>query len=278
MAAGELAGRMKGAADRVGRGGNRVQHSPAYRWLAIGGLLSFGVVHLLTAWLAAEVALGAHGEACQQGALRTLTRDALGVVLLWLVAIGLFALTVWQATQSAVGYDYLSGARRTRKRLASAGRCVVYVVLGVSAVRLAVGVGSRSSDSAPRTLTSRLMGVPFGRVLVVLVAVGILAVGVQQVVRGVRRRFTDDLDRSVAKPVLVLGTVGYATKGVALAIVAGLFVWAAASYDPKKAGGLDAALKTIRDRPFGAALLGVTALGIACFGVYCFFWARHSRR
>ena len=52
-----------------------------------------------------------------------------------------------------------------------------------------------------------------------------------------------------------LGTAGYCAKGVALAIIGGLFGYAAITYDPKKAGGLDAALSTVRDQPFGTVLL-----------------------
>jgi hypothetical protein len=56
-----------------------------------------------------------------------------------------------------------------------------------------------------------------------------------------------------------------------------LFIWAAITYDPRKAGGMDAALTTVRDQLFGSVLLAVMAVGIACFGVYCFFWARMAR-
>ena len=43
------------------------------------------------------------------------------------------------------------------------------------------------------------MSVPFGRVLVVAVGIAILAVGISQIVKGVRRKFvTDDLDGGVA--------------------------------------------------------------------------------
>ena len=71
--------------------------------------------------------------------------------------------------------------------------------------------------------------------------------------------------------------MGYCVKGIALSIIGGLFIWAAVSYDPKKAGGMDDALSTVREQPFGAVLLAIMAVGIACFGVYCFFWARMAR-
>ena len=98
-----------------------------------------------------------------------------------------------------------------------------------------------------------------------------------QVVRGVKQKFTEDLESGVSPLVRRLGTVGYAAKGVSLAVVGLLFGYAALTYDPKKAGGMDAALTTIREQPFGTVLLVVIAAGIACFGVFCFFWARRPR-
>ena len=104
-----------------------------------------------------------------------------------------------------------------------------------------------------------------------------IAVGVSQIVKGVKQNFTEDLRAGVGAGVRRLGVIGYCAKGVALAIIGVLFGWAAISYDPEKAGGMDAALSTIRDQPFGTVLLVVMALGIASFGVYCFVWARQAR-
>ena len=56
--------------------------------------------------------------------------------------------------------------------------------------------------------------------------------------------------------------------------MAALFVSAAVTFDPKKAGGLDVALHTLLAQSYGAWLLTVVALGIGCFGLYCFAWAR----
>ena len=69
---------------------------------------------------------------------------------------------------------------------------------------------------------------------------------------------------------------GISAKGIALAIVGVLFGWAAFTYDPEKAGGMDAALATIKNQPAGTVLLVAMAVGIACFGVYCFAWARFA--
>jgi len=59
----------------------------------------------------------------------------------------------------------------------------------------------------------------------------------------------------------VKGVDREAAKGVALAIVGVLFIVAAVTFDPQKAGGLDTALQTPRQRTFGPVLLALTALG-----------------
>ncbi len=139
-----------------------------------------------------------------------------------------------------------------------------------------MGSGS-SSGQSEETLSARLMSVPFGRILLAIVGLVVISVGISQIVKGVKRKFTDDLDGGVGEATLKLGIAGYCAKGVSLTIVGLLFGWAALSYDPKKAGGMDAALSTLRAQPFGTVLLTVMALGIAAFGLYCFAWARNAK-
>ena len=121
------------------------------------------------------------------------------------------------------------------------------------------------------------MSLPFGQVLVDAVGAVVIGVGIGQIVKGAKQSFTEDLDRCAPPAVRRLGTVGYCVKGVALGIIGALFIWAAVTYDPKKAGGMDDALSTVRDQPFGVVLLAIMATGIACFGIYCLFWAKMAR-
>ena len=83
----------------------------------------------------------------------------------------------------------------------------------------------------------------------------VIGVGISQIVKGIRQKFVEDLDRNVSQGVRRLGTVGYICKGTALVIVGALFGWAAFTYDPEKAGGMDAALATIKEQPAGTVLL-----------------------
>jgi hypothetical protein len=267
------------AADGARDASQQLRSTRGYHALVAVGLVCYGVVHLLIAWIALRVARGGGGDASQQGALRTLAGTGAGPVLLGVVAVGMLALVLWQAAEAAFGYGRVAQEhderRRLRKRLSSAGRAVVYLLIGVSAARLVLGGGS--SGGQEDTLTGRLLQAPFGRVLVVLVAAAILAVGISQVVRGVRQKFTEDLEGDRTRAVRVLGTAGYVAKGLALGVVAGLFGWAALSGDADRAGGLDAALHTVASQPQGSVLLTVLAVGFAAFGVFCLVWARNAR-
>ncbi|HET9873811.1 MAG TPA: DUF1206 domain-containing protein [Propionibacteriaceae bacterium] len=256
---------------------NTVTQNQGYRTLVTTGLISYGVVHAVIAWIALQVAWGGRGDASSQGALRELGSQPLGSVLLWVVAAGMFTLVVWQALEAAFGYEWMDGGKRLRRRLASVGRAIVYLAIGISAARVALGSGGRSGDAAEQTLTARLMSAPFGRILVAIVGLAVIAVGVSQIVRGVRKRFKEELTGAASDATVKLGTAGFTAKGVALIIIGLLFGWAAATYDPDKAGGIDAALKTIRDQPFGSVLLTVMALGILAFGLFCFSWSRRAR-
>lgn len=250
------------------------------RWLIRFGLVAYGVVHLLVAWIAVQVAWGGSSsgdQASQQGALQQMGQAPLGRVLLWATAVGLGAMALWQLIAAIAGYRDYEASTRWRRRVGSAGKAVLYGWLCWSAGRQAVGSGISSGGQAERSLTARILGSPVGRVGVIVVGLVIVGIGVWQIVRGIARKFTEDLAGTPSPVLLRLGQIGFAAKGIALVVIGGLFCWAALSYDPDKAGGLDDALRTVASVPAGSLLLTLLAAGIACFGLYCFVWAGHAR-
>jgi hypothetical protein len=266
------------------RAGQEARHSTTMRAAARVGLVAYGVVHVLIAWLALQIAWSGGGDASSGGALRTIAGQPFGGALLWIAAAGLVALAAWQVLTAVWGFrSEEDDTSRTLKRLTAVGRAVVYAVLAASAARTASGSGSSSgSDSKEEGLTAQLLSAPAGRVLVGAIGIAILALALSQVRRGVTDSFTHDLEGpatsgSSGSTVLWLGRVGYVGKGTAIGVVGLLFGWAAVSYDPDKAGGLDDALQTVRDQPYGPWLLSFVALGLAAFGLFCLAWARWVR-
>lgn len=245
------------------------------------GLVAYGAVHLLIGWLALQLAFGDRsGSASSSGALRELSQQPFGQVLVWLVAAGLALLTLWQVVEAWAGHRTLQGGRRLRKRGASAGKALVYGYLGFSAARVAAGSGASSGTDS---MTGRLMDLPGGQLLVGAVAVVVIVIGGYLVWNGLTEGFREDLSGKATRggsgtAIVWLGKVGYVAKGIALGIVGALFGYAAATHDANRSGGLDQALQQVVQQPFGPVLLAAIAAGIGCFGVFCFAHARHLSR
>jgi hypothetical protein len=259
--------------------GERVENSKAFGVLVMVGLIAYGVVHLLVAWIALQLAwTGSNKQASQKGAFQEMASTTFGGVLLWITAVGLFALALWQIFEAIWGHrDVEEGRKRIIKRLGSAGKAVVYIVLGVSAVSTAAG-SSSSGSNKQKTMTAKILALPFGRVLVIAIGIGVMVVGGRLVYRGIKKKFVKDLAGGASQGVVKLGQIGYIAKGSAFAIAGVLFVIAAITFDPNKGGGLDSALRTLRDQAYGPILLTIMALGIACFGLYCFAWSRRVKK
>lgn len=256
----------------------RAKNSRAVGVLARGGYVASGVLHLLIGWLAVQLALGeSAGNADDSGAFQMLAQMPGGELILWAVAVGFAALALWQLATAFVGVP--SAENQAAARAKSAAKAVLYGVLAASSIQAAQG--SSGSSNSEESMTATVMSLPGGPWLVGIGGLAIVGVGVYHVVKGARKKFLQDLTgtggRSVGPVVVRLGQAGYIAKGIALGVVGGLVVAAAVTADPEQAGGLDEALQTLRDQPFGTALLLVVGLGIAAYGAYSFARARFAR-
>ncbi|MGY1804969.1 DUF1206 domain-containing protein [Blastococcus sp. SYSU D00922] len=276
------------AAGSALRGVRQAGNGDALEHLARVGLLAYGVVHLLVAWLALQLAWGGGGQSADQsGAMATVAESPVGKPLLWVVAVGLIALAAWQAAEilrwrsgwSASGKARTKALRRSGRALVKA---VVYAALAVLAIKFATGSGTSSSQSQQQT-TAGVFGWPAGQWLVGAAGLVLIGVGAWHVRKGFNKHFLKEIDTSEASPgalrlVTRLGQVGFPGKGIALAAVGVLLIWAAVTFDPAKARGLDGALRAILDLPFGQVLLTIVAVGVAAFGAFCFARARYPER
>lgn len=260
----------------------RAKNSKTMQLLGRAGMVCYGIVHVLVAYLAVRIAFGdSSQQADQRGAIQEVGSTGIGVFLLWVLAVGLFAFGAWQLLLAANGYHWIGKeGKRTRKRIGAVGRAVIGIALGGTAVAYATGSSAGGSgNQQQQTMTAKLLALPAGPFIVALVAAGIIVYAGVTVSKGFRKSFLRDLDMTdlpsgTQQWVRRLGVFGYIAKGVTFGVVGVLIGIAALNHDPKEAGGLDAALRTLVDQPFGPVLLGIVALGLAAFGVYCFAAAR----
>ena len=248
---------------------------PALEWLARAGFVMNGIVHLLIGWIAIRIALGSGGgEASNSGAPAGIAAAPGGQILLWVGAAAFVALGVWQAVEVVLGPE------ETSDRVKAGAKAVVSLALGVPTARFASG-GSSSDSETASDATAGLLGSGPGRAALVVAGLTVIGVGGYHVYKGAAKKFVEDLERTgganVGRALVVSGQLGYTAKGVALVILGGLIVAAVVTADPEKAGGLDAALRTVGEQPFGQVLLVATGIGIGLYGVYSFGRARYAR-
>jgi hypothetical protein len=271
---------MSSISTQAGQAGRQAHQSEWIDHAARVGLLAYGLVHLVLAWLAVQLAIGDREESADsQGAVQQLAEQPFGQALVWAVAIGMFLLALWQGLEAIFGHRVEEGFTRVRKRVTSAGKAVIYVVIGISAVRAATGPSTSKKNGTDST-TAKVMDWPGGQVIVSAVGLAIIGIGGYLIYRAYTEKFAKHINAEgksgdSGKAYLWFGKAGYTAKGVTFGIVGGLFLYAGLSHDAKKSGGLDQALHKVLQQPFGPVLLIAIALGLGCYGLFCFARARH---
>jgi hypothetical protein len=245
--------------------------SPWLKMLGKVGVAAIGIVWILLAWISLQVAFGgSSGKSTDNsGALQELAQQPFGRVLLAVMALGLLAYAVWQAVEAVIGYQRESeDTKRLGKRIGAGAKAVIGLGLGVQAAKLVIGSGNQSSSSKQSDWTSKLLGLPAGRVLVVLVGLAVIGFAGFLIYQGVEKKFLEKLSGHTSDTVVKVGQFGYIARGVAFVVLGILVVVAGVKHQAAKSDGLDGALKTLAGQPFGKWILAVVAIGFAAYGVF----------
>lgn len=263
---------------------DRATDSKPLEYAARVGFAVSGVLHLLVAFIILRIAFGSGGNADQSGAMATLAQQPGGTLMLWAAAVGIAALGLWHVAEAIVGKHpgersqagQGSEDRPVWKRAKDIGVAILYFGIAISAARFAMGSG-QSSGQQNSGMSAQLMQSGWGKALLVVVGLGVAVVGAYHVYKGASQKFMKDLRVSGGTGITAVGVTGYVAKGLVFAGAGLLVIVASLRADPSKAAGLDAAVKTLGQAPFGKILLILAALGIAAFGLYSFVRSRHGR-
>lgn len=261
------------------------RRSDLLAWAVRGGLVGYALLHLLVAWVAVHLVLTPdRGTVTGSGALAELAGQTTGRIAMVALAVGFAVLTGWQLIAAAVGYHGSGTWMRQLERFAALCRAVMWGYLAVMTTKLVVEGGGGSQGGSPKTTTATVMSWPLGTWLVALVGAVVVGVGIGLAVFGWRAGFVDQLDRQARSedgrrvPIVVLGRIGYVTKGLAIIVIGCLLGWAAWTHNPHKSGGLDAALRELVGGHLGKVAIVVVAAGLACYALFLFGRARHLNR
>jgi len=255
----------------LAREAKRASDSPAARFLARTGLTARSAIYILIGWVALLVALDQSSrEADQQGALQLLADKPYGLISLWLLGIGFAAYALWRLSEAAFGVT--GDSKGAGPRLKSLGRALLYA--GFAYLTFSVISGTRHSQSRQQQdMTATAMQHTEGRWLVGIVGLIVVIIGLVVVSEGVRRTFMKYLRTWQMSPrtrsvVELLGMIGTIARGLVFALAGALVIDAAITHRASQSGGIDKALLTVRNQPFGEFLMMLAALGLVVFGIY----------
>jgi hypothetical protein len=251
-----------------------MRRSDHLHWLARAGYAARGLVFVILSYFTALAAISSHVHPVDsKDALRSLLIQPAGSVLLAALALGLLCFAFWRETQCFAdtddsGNDIKGMARRIAYGMAG----LFYAGFASVAVSMLVGIRSANTntDAAVRDWTAWLLGKPMGQWLIASAGAAIVVTGLCIAVAGIRAEFKQRLALKEKPRLLVtaLGLVGYLTRGAVFAVIGTFLIFAAIDSNAHEATGLAGALEMIKQQPFGAALLGITAAGLLAFGAY----------
>jgi hypothetical protein len=253
------------------------------------GIVAKAVVYLGIGLLATGAALRIGGALTDtSGIFHFLLHQPLGRLLLGALALGLLAYTIWLAAQAVLDPDGNgTSVMGLVNRFGQVVTALAQLALSFEGARLALGlrsvlgrpVGGSGTGLSNEQLVAEGLRVPFGVQLVGLVGLVLVGVALGQLYRAVRGdvrrdwRLGDMGDHGAWA--VRIGRFGLAARAVVLGVGGWLVFQAARAYDPSRAGGIGAVLRTLARFYASGWLLGLVALGLVAYGVFGLVEARY---
>ena len=266
---------------------SKPEASRAIEYAARAGYFVKGFIYATIGVLAAMTALGFAGGRIvgTRSAVETIRSQPFGQAILWAVAIGLTGYVVWRVVQAFADPEHRgSDFKAMVQRVGLAISGLVYAALAVFTVRLLAGNGGQAAgggDESQRS-TAMLMQYEWGVWLVGLIGLSMIGVALYQAYRAYSIEFEKDWRTGEMGPIVLhwsvpLSRFGIAARAVAFALIGWFFLRAAIQADPSEARGLDGALRSFYDEPWGEVWLATVGIGFVCYGIYCALNGRFKR-
>lgn len=254
--------------------------------LARFGFYTKGFLFIVIGALAVMVAIGEPGGklTAPTGALATIAQAPYGRILLIIFTGGALGHGAWNILRGVADVDNAGGGiQGIGKRIIASGVGIFYLGLAWMAWSIIVTAQITQTDvEIQKTLTSVLLALPLGTILVLLIGLGVIGAGVHECYSGISGKFQKnfrmyELSGSERKFITLLGFLSFTARALIFALMGYFFITAAINYNPNEAIGLDGALLTLSQSYYGKTLLFVTAAGLVCHGVLSLYEAKYRR-
>ena len=241
---------------------------------------AIGVLALLAAF-----SVGGGDTTGTTGALHAIARQPFGKILLGLIAIGLLGYVAWQLIRAIKDpRDKGTDAKGIVTRIGYFLSGLAYIGVAINAGMLAIGSSNSSGggSSSKQDWTATVMQQPLGRWLVGIAGAITIGIGFYRIYRAYKTKFRKKLNmselNSKQENLLVnISRFGIAARGIVFVMIGFFILQAAKNFNPQEVKGLDGALLTLAQQPFGKVLLALMALGLMAYAIYLFIEARYLR-
>ena len=279
-----MAQTTRGTLEQAGRQVEQAARTAGRPWvepLARFGYAARGVVYAFIGVLAIQAAFSSGGSTTgAEGAIREIAQQSR--ILLALIAIGLFGYTLWRFVQAILDPENKGTDPKglvTRGAMLVSG--IIYGGLALLAFRLFTQSGASGSGGSQFS-TAEMLSMPFGRALVILAGISVIAAALYQLYEAWTKKFqkrlmTGEMSPDEQRLAVRTGQLGLASRGIAFLIVGWFLIRAALGFDPNQERGLGGALETLASQPYGTFLLGVVAAGLVAYGAYSILLARYRQ-
>jgi len=247
------------------------------------GYVARGVLYAVVGVLAVQLALGAGGAATDKnGAIGTIGAQPFGRFLLIVIAIGLLGYSMWGVIRAIMDPLHRgTDAKGIAQRIGYMVSALSYGGLFLVTMHYLTGQQG-GQGSGQQEWTAALLHQPFGPLLVGAIGVIGMAGGLGQLFQAFTADFKKDwklgqMSEGEKKVAIAVGRFGLAARGVVFVMLGFFVLQAALHVDPNQTKGMDGALATLAQQPFGPLLLGVVALGLVAFGIYSILCGRWIR-
>jgi hypothetical protein len=254
--------------------------APWIERLARVGYLAKALLYGTVGVLAAGAAFG-HGESTDtRGAMAKLLHAPFGRVLLIAMAVGLFGYAAWRCASAFVDAEQRGNdLKGLALRASFIIRGIAHLVLGISAIRLALSGSSESGDRSKQA-ADVAFHLPGGVWILWAAAVAIGGFGLYQLYRAATAQLSKQLHKAEMRAetgswVIGVSRFGIAARGLVFIAIAWLLAHAAANHDPRTAGGIDDALGSLAS--LGKLPYAGIGAGLIAYGVYQVLNARYRR-
>ncbi len=262
-----------------------VASHPWVERIARFGYATKGAVYMVVGALAVMTATGTGGETTDtRGALQAIEEQPFGKFALGTIAFGLVGYVIWRWIQAIADTDDKgTSLKGVSIRIGYATSGMVYAGLALTAAKILIDVGEPdSSAEVEQHWTAKLLALPYGRWLILLVGVSVIVFGLYQIYKGLRAKFRKrlklgEMSRARRRWATLSGLVGYAARGVVFCLVGSFLIQSALHYNPAEARGLEGALDTLAQSRFGTWMLGTVAAGLVAYGIYMLVESRYRR-